>query len=140
MKILILPIGKIRTAAISEMAADYARRLKHYVTLDILPCRDDSEVLANVGRGDFMILMDAKGSELGSDELAKFISDHRMRGTKRLVFSIGGPEGFKEGVKGRADLSLSLSRMTFPHEMAQTILLEQLYRAHTIIKGEPYHK
>jgi 23S rRNA (pseudouridine1915-N3)-methyltransferase len=63
-----------------------------------------------------------------------------MRGTKRMCFVIGGPEGSGPGVRSRADRSMSLSRMTFPHEFAQAILLEQLYRAFTIIRGEPYHK
>lgn len=140
MKILILPIGRIRTAAISEIAADYAKRLKHYTSFDIIPCRDDREALSSVKEGDLFVMLDAKGSEQSSEGLAKFLSDHQMRGTKRLVFFIGGPEGPGEAVRKRSNINLSLSRMTFPHELAQAILLEQLYRAFTILKGEPYHK
>ena len=140
MKIFILPIGKIRSKPVAEIAADYAERLSHYATLHVIPCRDEREALSNVKAGDFMVLMDAGGSEQSSEELAKFISSHQMRGTKRLVFFIGGPEGAKKEARARADLSLSLSRMTFPHELTQAVLLEQLYRAYTILKGEPYHK
>jgi 23S rRNA (pseudouridine1915-N3)-methyltransferase len=140
MKILILPIGRIRSKPVAVLAADYAERLSHYATLHVIPCRDEREALSNVKAGDFVVLLDSGGSEQSSEELAKFISGHRMRGTKRLVFFIGGPEGIKKEVRARADHSLSLSRMTFPHELAQAILLEQLYRAHSIIKGEPYHK
>jgi len=140
MKLLVLPIGKIRSKPVSELAADYAERLSHYATLHVVPCRDEREALSNVKGGDFVVLLDAAGSELGSEELARFISGHQMRGTKRLVFVIGGPEGPKKETRARADHALSLSRMTFPHELAQAMLLEQLYRAYTIIKGEPYHK
>lgn len=140
MKILVLPIGKIRSKPVSEIAADYAERLSHYATLHVIPCRDEREALSNVKAGDFVVLLDSGGSEQSSEELAKFISGHQMRGTKRLVFSIGGPEGPKREIRARADHTLSLSRMTFPHELAQALLLEQLYRAYTIIKGGPYHK
>lgn len=140
MKIIVLPIGKIRSKPVSAIAADYAERLSHYATLHVIPCRDEREALSNVKSGDFVILLDASGSERSSDELAEFISGHQMRGTKRLLFFIGGPEGVKKEARARADHSLSLSRMTFPHELAQALLLEQLYRAYTILKGEPYHK
>ncbi len=140
MKVLILPIGKIRSKPVSAIAADYAERLSHYATLHVLPCRDEREAISNVKAGDFLVLMDAKGSEMSSEELADFISRHQMQGTKRMVFLIGGPEGVKRESRSRADLALSLSRMTFPHELTQAVLLEQLYRAFTILKGEPYHK
>lgn len=140
MKILILPIGKIRSKPVAEIAADYAERLSHYATLHVIPCRDEREALSNIKAGDFLIVMDAKGSELSSEDLAKFMSRHQMKGTKRLVFLIGGPEGVRKDARGRADLTLSLSRMTFPHELTQAILLEQLYRAFSILRGEPYHK
>ncbi len=140
MKLLILPIGKIRSRPVSEIAADYAKRLSHYATVHVIPCRDEREALSNVKAGDFMVLMDARGSEQSSEEFAKFISDHQMRGTKRMIFFVGGPEGAKKDAHSRADHSLSLSRMTFPHELAQAMLLEQIYRAYTILKGEPYHK
>jgi len=140
MKILILPIGKIRSKPVSEIAADYAERLSHYTTLHVLPCRDEREAVSNLKAGDFLVLMDAKGSEMSSEELADFISRRQMQGTKRMVFLIGGPEGVKRESRSRADLTLSLSRMTFPHELTQAVLLEQLYRAFTILKGGPYHK
>jgi 23S rRNA (pseudouridine1915-N3)-methyltransferase len=140
MKILILPIGKIRSKPVSELAADYAERLSHYTALHVLPCRDEREALAGLKAGDFLVLLDAKGAEQSSEELSEFISHHQMKGTKRIVFLIGGPEGVKGDARGRTDFTLSLSRMTFPHELAQAMLLEQLYRAFSILRGEPYHK
>ncbi len=140
MKILVLPIGKLRSKAISEIASDYSRRLSHYAQFAVKPCRDDREAIANLKPGDLFVLLDAAGSEKSSEGLAHFLSDHQMRGTKRLCFFIGGPEGAGPEAKARADLKLSLSRMTFPHELAQAMLLEQLYRAFTMLKGEPYHR
>lgn len=140
MKLLVLPIGKLRSRPVAEIAGDYAERLGHYTNLHVVPCRDDDQVLASIKPGDFVVLLDADGTELSSEGLAKFLSDHRMKGTKRVCFIIGGPEGVKARTRSRADHALSLSRMTFPHELAQAILLEQLYRAFTIVKGEPYHK
>jgi len=140
MKLLVLPIGKIRSRPIAELAADYAERLGHYAGLHVIPCRDEAQLLSNLRPGDHVVLLDAGGRERSSEDLAKFLSDHRMRGTKRMCFIIGGPEGVEARSRSRADSSMSLSRMTFPHELAQAILLEQLYRAFTIIKGEPYHK
>jgi len=140
MKILVLPIGKIRSRPISEVAADYAKRLSHYVQSQVVPCRDEAEAMANLKPGDLFIVMDSQGKEKSSEDLAGFLSDHQMRGTKRLCFFVGGPDGIGKEVRGRADLAVSLSCMTFPHELAQVMLLEQLYRAFTILKGEPYHK
>ena len=140
MKILILPIGKIRSKPVAEIAADYAERLGHYTGFHVLPCRDERELLSNVKAGDHLILLDAGGGGMSSEGLAKFVSDHRMRGTKRLIFAIGGPDGVRGDVRSRANRTLGLSPMTLPHELTQAILLEQLYRAFTIIKGEPYHK
>lgn len=77
---------------------------------------------------------------MSSLELSKFLGNHQMRGTKRIVFFVGGPEGHGEQLRERARLVMGLSKMTFPHEFTQVILVEQLYRAFTILKGEPYHK
>lgn len=140
MKILILPIGKIRSKPIAEIAADYAKRISHYAPLQILPCRDEPEAISNLRPGDHVVLLDAEGREQSSEGLSRMISGHQMRGTKRIVFLIGGPDGAGELARDRAGSVLSLSRMTFPHELVQAMLLEQLYRAFTILKGEPYHK
>ncbi len=140
MKLIVLAVGKIRSKPVSALASDYAGRLSHYNETRVIACRDERDMLARLKGGDFVVLLDAAGANRSSEELARLITDHRMRGTKRLVFMIGGPDGFGDELRGRADSTLSLSRMTFPHELAQAILLEQLYRACTIIKGEPYHK
>jgi 23S rRNA (pseudouridine1915-N3)-methyltransferase len=140
MKILILPIGKIRSRPAAELADDYTKRLSRYLPLEVRPCRDEREALRRIEAGDFVVLLDAGGAQHSSEGLSKFISDHQMRGTRRICFFIGGPDGASAAVRARADGSQSLSRMTFPHEFAQVILLEQLYRACTILRGEPYHR
>lgn len=140
MKIAILAIGKVRSRSLRELIADYAERLRHYLPFEIIPCRDESQALKKIETGDLLVVLDERGKQKSSAELAGFLAEHQMRGTKRLVFFIGGEEGTGEAVKKRAELFLGLSRMTLPHEMAQLILAEQLYRACSISRGEPYHR
>ncbi|MFH1829550.1 MAG: 23S rRNA (pseudouridine(1915)-N(3))-methyltransferase RlmH [Pseudomonadota bacterium] len=140
MKILLLPIGKIKSKAVAAICADYAKRLNHYIPFEIKECKDEAQLLERLESSDHFVALDERGDQLNSEALSGFISKHQMRGTKRLVFAIGGPEGFTNDVLKRADYRLSLSGMTFPHELVQAIILEQLYRACTILKGEPYHK
>lgn len=140
MKVLVLPIGKMRSRPLSELAADYAKRLSHYLSLELSACRDERALLAKLEPADCVVLLDQRGEQVSSEELAGFIAGHQQRGTKRLLFCIGGPDGFGPEVLSRASMRLGLSRMTFPHEVAQVLLLEQLYRGCSILKGEPYHK
>ncbi len=140
MKLVLLPIGKIKSKAIASITADYAKRLSHYIPFEIKACKDEAQLLAKLERTDHLVALDGRGHQMSSAVLSEFISKHQMRGTKRLVLAIGGPEGFTDDVMARADYKLSLSKMTFPHELVQAIILEQLYRACTILKGEPYHK
>ena len=96
-------------------------------------------ILAQVETSDFVTLLDERGEELTSKEFAKFLSQKMVGGVKRLVFVIGGPYGFGEAVYERADMKVSLSRMTFSHQLVRVLFAEQLYRGMTILKGEPYH-
>jgi 23S rRNA (pseudouridine1915-N3)-methyltransferase len=84
-------------------------------------------------------LLDSRGKQLSSEELARFLDDHQSRGTQQLLFAVGGPDGFSVEARKAAAFQLSLGKMTLPHELARVILLEQLYRAFTILKGHPYH-
>lgn len=140
MKIQTFAIGRLKSRPIKELVADYADRLSHYIKFEIHACRDEAQAISKLNPNDFFIVLDERGEQKSSKELADFISGHQMRGTKRLVFFIGGEDGVGEDVRSKANMVLGLSRMTFPHEFTQAILLEQLYRALTIIKGEPYHK
>lgn len=140
MKVDILAIGKLKSPPVQELVGDYASRLGHYLWVEVHACRDQKQALAKVQPGAFFVLLDEHGEQLTSKELANFIANHQNKGTKRMAFYVGGPEGVDQEVRKRADFRLSLSRMTFPHEMIQAILLEQLYRGCSILKGEPYHK
>lgn len=140
MKIVLLSIGKIRSRPVREIVADYAGRIEHYLPFEIVACRDERQALSRIGSHDFLVLLDERGGQQSSEALARFLSGHQSRGTKRLAFFIGGPDGAGPEVKKRAQLTLSLSKMTLPHELAQALLAEQLYRACSINRGEPYHR
>ena len=101
--------------------------------------KEGEGILRRIKAGDEVILLDERGRELRSVELAGLLRDKLARGARDLVFVIGGAYGFSDAVYDRSDAMLSLSRMTFSHQMVRTIFAEQLYRAFTIIKGEPYH-
>lgn len=155
MKICLLVIGKTDAGYIREGIEEYEKRLKRYVPYEmkVLPdvknARNLSEgvqkekegemVLEQLLPTDRVVLLDEKGKEYSSVGFSGFISQVMLSGVKRLVFVIGGPYGFPEAVYQRADGLLSLSKMTFSHQMVRMIFAEQLYRAMTILKGEPYH-
>ena len=96
-------------------------------------------VLASLQPGDFLVLLDERGKEFTSREFAAFIDKKMVTVAKRLIFLVGGPYGFSKAVYNRADDKISLSKMTFSHEMVRLFFTEQLYRAMTILRGEPYH-
>lgn len=140
MKIRIITIGKTKDKNFSSAAEEYASRLKHYTPFELISAKDDKQALAKIDPTDHLIVCDKEGRQHTSEDVAGLIDWHRMNGTKRMVFFIGGPEGVTDEMKSRTGEWMSFSKMTFPHELALVMLLEQLYRAHTILKGEPYHK
>ena len=140
MKLKLITIGKIKSNHFLAAASDYAERLAHYMPFDIFVARDERHALTKIESGDYVIVCDREGTQHTSEDLAEFLDNHRTRGTKRLVFFIGGAAGIGEPILKRANERMSLSKMTLPHELAQVVLLEQVYRACTILKGEPYHK
>lgn len=155
MKILLISIGSIKDQSLRQLQQRYAARLPFYMPFehislpdvkvprnagaDIIKQREGEAILARVQSGDFLVLMDERGKELSSRDLADFISRKSAALARNLVFVIGGPYGFSQAVYDRADMLLAISKMTFTHEMACVITTEQLYRAQTIIRGEPYH-
>ncbi len=155
MKIVVVAIGNIKTDYIAKGIEVYKNRLRHYIDFDMIDIPDIKNtkslthdrqkeiegdgILKALLPGDVMMLMDERGREYSSRELSVMLSKRMLSGIKRLVFVVGGPYGFSEAVYNRADGKISMSRLTFPHELARMILVEQLYRAFTILKGEPYH-
>ncbi len=153
MKILILTVGRTSTPYIAEGIAEYLRRLERYipVTLQVIPDikgagseqrqkeREGREIIGSLAPGDVPVLLDERGAQLTSRGFADVIGKAAAQGVRRLVLIIGGPYGFSDEVYSRVSQRISLSRMTFTHEMVRLFLTEQLYRAMTIIRGEPYH-
>lgn len=156
MKISLYIIGKTTASYLREGIDIYIKRLSHYVPFEIKQMPDvkttkgmaessqkekEGEIfLEQIRRGDHVILLDERGKEMTSREFASFI-DRRMAlaGAGNIIFVIGGPYGFSDAMYRRADALLSFSKMTFSHEMIRLIFTEQLYRAMTILRNEPYH-
>jgi 23S rRNA (pseudouridine1915-N3)-methyltransferase len=155
MKLVLLQTGKTSDKNISEIAGLYSSRISKYyafetVTLPELKntknmpveeqrVKEGMKIIQSLNPDDFVILLDEHGKELRTKELAAWIDKVFMFPRKRIVFVIGGPWGFSGEVYKRADSKISLSKMTFPHQLVRLLFLEQLYRAFTILKGEPYH-
>ena len=154
MKICLLTVGKTDTGWVREGLETYTSRLGRYVRFSVkeipelkhatslsqaqVKDKEGSLILASIGPKDMVILLDEHGKEYTSVEFAKEVERFTASG-KNIVFVIGGAYGFSDEVYNRSDGKVSLSKMTFPHQMVRTVFTEQLYRAFTIIKGEPYH-
>ena len=152
---MLLTVGKTDFKWLKEGMDIYLSRLSHYVKFvlteipelrnvsalsrDEIKVREGELILRNVRPDDRLILMDERGKEYRSVEFASMLEAHISRGGGDIVFVIGGAYGFSDAVYRRSDSIISLSKMTFSHQMVRVIFAEQLYRAFTIIKGEPYH-
>jgi len=155
MRITLLLVGKTVNKHFVELIDDYASRVKHYVGFDIVTIpelkntknlsaeqqkqQEGELILKQLQAGDHVVLLDEHGKELRSVEFSRWMEQKMQTVGKRLVFIIGGPYGFSPEVYARANEKLSLSPMTFSHQMVRLIFVEQLYRAMTIMRGEPYH-
>lgn len=155
MKITLLAIGKTDSKQLHDLIEDYKKRLGHYVrfSLEIIPDpkqtknlsetlqkqAEGEEILKRLITADQVILLDEKGKMNTSEQFAGFLQKKMNSGLKRLVFVIGGPYGFSEEIYARANGKISLSAMTFSHQMVRLFFVEQLYRAFTILRNEPYH-
>ena len=142
MKLKIAWIGKTKEPAIQSLTDEYLKRLGRYVPVEGLALKDEAALASLAGRGGrqhTLVLLDSRGKQYSSEELAKFLQDYQDRNPLPLVFAIGPANGFSDETRGSASLLLSLGKMTLAHELARVVLLEQIYRAFTIIKGHPYH-
>ncbi len=154
MKTILILVGKTTDKHFLAGISDYAERIGHYIPFEIttIPELKNTKslseeqqktmegelILKQLQPSDTLVLLDEHGKELRSIELAKWL-EQKQQTARRLVFVIGGPYGFSEAVYSRANDQLSLSRLTFSHQMVRLVFTEQIYRACTIIKGEPYH-
>lgn len=142
--IRIIAVGKLKNRDLANLADDYRQRLRHFTQLDVIELRDQDpprearQMLDQLGRGgasSHVVALDEKGQDLSSQDLARVLGTHGS-----LSFLVGGADGLTDAVRERADLVLSLSRLTLTHEMARMVLLEQIYRGFTILRGLPYHR
>ena len=150
MKFRFVWIGKTKDKNYRALQDEYLLRLSHFVKCDVVEIRDSAphetkeiegkRILEKLNQSSFVCLLDVLGRKLSSHELAKDVEKWQNAGTKEISFVIGGSDGVSSEVAARADTMLSLSFLTFTHEMARVLVLEQLYRAYTIIKGFPYQK
>ena len=154
-KILLITIGNTDKKYMKEGIDDYVKRLSFYIPFEIriipdiknrsslsaeLQKEKEGQLILNqVSSGDHVVLLDERGVELSSIEFSKWIEKKMIAGLRQVVFVIGGPYGFSKAVYQRSDSEISLSKMTFSHQMVRLIFVEQVYRAMTIIKNEPYH-
>jgi len=145
MKTTLLVIGKTDKDFVIKGIEEYQKRLVHYMPYemkiipDIKNTKEGDLILAQVKSGDVMILLDEGGKEFSSTAFSQFIEQKMLSGIKNLIFVIGGPYGFSPDVYKQAKGKVSLSKMTFSHQMIRMIFTEQLYRAMTILRNEPYH-
>jgi 23S rRNA (pseudouridine1915-N3)-methyltransferase len=144
-KIKIAWIGKTKQPAIASLTDEYLNRISRYAEAEGIALRGEADLLAKFGKDakaatkSTLVLMDSRGKELSSEQFAKFLGDYQDRNSLPLVFAIGGADGFSTEARSVAQSVISLGRMTLAHELARVVLLEQVYRAFTILKGHPYH-
>jgi 23S rRNA (pseudouridine1915-N3)-methyltransferase len=155
MKIILLQTGKTTDKSIEVLVDLYTGRIKKYTVFEIITLpelkntrnmpvpeqkfKEAARILQSLNDDDYVILLDEKGKEFRTVEFSVFLEKLFFLPKRRIVFVIGGPWGFSKEVYDRADYKLSLSKMTFPHQLVRLLFLEQLYRVFTVIKGEPYH-
>ena len=146
MKINLIVVGKLKEKFLVDGVNEYLKRIKNFCKIEIreiAECRtvedEGKKLLAQIPRESFLIVLDVAGVELSSEELAEKISALTLRGVVSITFLIGGAFGLSDEVRQAADFRLSLSRMTFTHQLARLIVVEQIYRAFKINRNEPYH-
>lgn len=155
MTIKLLVLGKTDSVQLAQLIGEYQNRLKHYIKfeLEIIPDlkntknlsekqqkeKEGEAILNKLNPTDRLVLLDEKGKQQTSVEFSGFLQKNMNSGLKQLVFVIGGPYGFSQAVYQKSQGKISLSKMTFSHQMVRLFMVEQLYRAFTILKNEPYH-
>jgi len=138
MKLRVVWVGKTKNPQMAKLCADYIERIEHFLPLEIAELKE-SRVLSVLG-SDRVVVLDPKGKSWTSEQLASFVEQHMTSDPRRLTFVIGDYEGVPDEVKNRADVTWSLSPLTFTHDLTRVLLLEQVYRALTIIRNIPYSR
>jgi len=159
LKITVISVGKIKEKFFSQAISEYVKRLSRYCSLTMIEVADEKapenlsiadmtavknkegqKILEKMPQGSFVVTLEIDGRQMTSEELAQNFEELALRGSSHICFIIGGSLGLGDAVSSASNLKLSFSSMTFPHQLFKIMLLEQIYRAFKIIKGEPYHK
>jgi 23S rRNA (pseudouridine1915-N3)-methyltransferase len=143
-KLKVAWIGKTKEAAVQSLTDEYLKRLSRYADIEGVALKDEAALLKLCARDarpvrQVLVLLDQRGKQLSSEELARFLGDYQDRNPLPLLFGVGSADGFSDQARQAATLVLSLGKLTLAHELARVVLLEQLYRGFTILKGHPYH-
>ena len=144
MKIKVAWIGKTKEHAVESLTGEYLKRLSRFADVEGVSIKDEAALLKLCARHarparHALVLLDSRGKQFSSEELAKFLGEYQDRNPMPLLFGVGAADGFSDQARQAATLVLSLGRMTLAHELARVVLLEQLYRGFAILKGHPYH-
>ena len=159
MKIKVVTVGKLKEKYLKDGIAEYSKRISRFAKLEMIELADEKtpdkasesenqkileiegqRILSKVGDRDFVIALAIEGKTFSSEEFSKQLEEASIKGFSTLTFIIGGSLGLAQGVKKRANLSVSFSCLTLPHQLMRLVLVEQIYRAFTIQQGSPYHK
>jgi 23S rRNA (pseudouridine1915-N3)-methyltransferase len=143
-KLRIAWIGRTRSSPIQSLTAEYLKRLSRYAASDAHELMSEAALLKLIEKSTsrtppVLVLLDSRGRQLTSEEIANFLDYHQSHGTQELLFAVGPADGWSDTTRASADTMLSFGKVTLPHELARVVLLEQLYRGFTILKGHPYH-
>jgi 23S rRNA (pseudouridine1915-N3)-methyltransferase len=139
LKLVVLAVGKLRDKSFAALCDEYIARAGRHLKVEVVEVEDDAALARKWPTQGETIAMEVGGESWSTERFAKHLSERMLRGGRAITFAIGGADGLPAALSARADTRLSLSAMTLPHRMARLVLLEQIYRALTIIRGEPYH-
>ena len=140
MKLRVVWVGKTKNPQLTKLCEDYIGRIRHFLPVEIAEVKDEAKLVAALDPSDRVIALDPKGKAWTSDQFAEFLQQHMTADSRRLTFVIGDYAGLLPTVKKRADIQWSLSPLTFTHDLTRVLLLEQIYRALSIIRNFPYAK
>jgi 23S rRNA (pseudouridine1915-N3)-methyltransferase len=142
-KLRIAWIGRTKSAPIQSLTAEYLKRLSRFAACDVQELLSESQLLKLLEKGGrtqpVLVLLDSRGRQLTSEEIANFLDYHQSHDTQELLFAVGPADGWSDATRAAAKAILSFGKITLPHELARVVLLEQLYRGFSILKGHPYH-
>ena len=142
MKLKIAWIGRTKEPAFQSLAVEYSKRISRYIQLESQEFGSEDALLKWIDKvtpRPYFVALESRGKQLSSEELAEFVGKHQDRGTQVMLLAIGPPNGWSAEALEVAQYQLSMGKMTLPHELALVVMLEQVYRAYTILKGHPYH-